>query len=102
MILPPRSEEGRDMSELKTWLEAIAGNNFDAWTRATLITETQKIAFTKPLPPDFEFLGGGFVRLSFECLGLPQDEFCRLSLAFVGAGVAVPGTPYRLRNSRPF
>jgi hypothetical protein len=88
------------MSEYKTWLEAIGADFPDKpWLRELLIREAQKTGFGRLLPPGFEFLGGGFVCLGFENLGLPaEDEW---KLAFVASGVAVPGTPYRLRNVRP-
>jgi hypothetical protein len=89
------------VSEFKTWLAAIEANHTDPWTREMLIREAQKTGFRGPLPPGFEFFGGGFVCLGFENLGLlPEDEW-KLAVAFVAGGVAVPGTPYRLRNVRP-
>lgn len=89
------------MSEFRTWLEAIEANHTDPWTREMLIREAQKTGFRKPLPSGFEFLGEGFVCLGFECLGLPAEDEWGLAVAFVAGGVAVLGTPYRLRNVRP-
>jgi hypothetical protein len=89
------------MSEFKTWLAAIeAGFPDQPWLRELLIREAQKTGFHRPLPPVFEFLGG-FVCLGFACLGLPAVDERKLAVAFVAGGVAVPGTPYRLRNVRP-
>lgn len=91
------------MSEFKTWLEAIEADfPYKPWLREMLIREAQKTGFRKPLPPGFEFLGGGFVCLGFECLGLPAENEWNLAVTFVSGGVALPGTPYRLRNVRPF
>jgi hypothetical protein len=89
------------VSEFKTWLEAIEANHTAPWTREMLIREAQKTGFHRPLPPGFQFLGGGFVCLGFECLGLSAEDEWKLAVAFVAGGVAVPGTPYRLRNVRP-
>lgn len=90
------------MSEFKTWLEAIEADFSDKpWLRELLIREAQKTGFSRPLPLGFQFLGGGFVCLGFECLGLSAEYEWKLAVAFVAGGVAVPGTPYRLRNVRP-
>jgi len=52
-------------------------------------------------PAEFEFLDSGFVDLGFEHLGLAAAELEAVRLAFVGIGVRVPGTTYRLRNLSP-
>ena len=85
-----------------TWLDAIDSNGFDEWTRMTLIIEAQRTKFPGELPAGFGFLGGGFVDLHFESLGLAAADLDAVRLAFVGVGVRVPGTEYRLRNVRPF
>ena len=85
-----------------TWLDAIDANGFDEWTRMTLIIEAQRTKFPGDLPAGFEFLGGGFVDLGFENLGLAAADLDAVRLAFVGVGVRVPGTSFRLRNVRPF
>ena len=87
---------------MTTWLDAIDANGFDGWTRTTLVAEAQRTRFFGDLPPGFEFLSGGFVDLGFEHLGLAAGELEAVRLAFVGIGVRVPGTDYRLRNVRPF
>jgi len=84
-----------------TWLDAIEAGGFDESTRQMLITEAQRTRFTGDVPGVFEFLGGGFVDLGFENLGLPAKELDAVRLAFVGTGVMVPGTGYRLRHLRP-
>lgn len=81
-----------------TWLTAIDARGFDDWTRATLITEAQRTRFPGDLPEEFEFLAGGFVDLGFGNLGLAADEPDALRLAFVGTGVRVPASNFRLRN----
>ena len=83
-----------------TWLDAIDSNGFDEWTRMTLVIEAQRTRFPGDLPAGFEFLGGGFLDLHFENLGLVAADLDAVRLAFVGVGVRVPGTDYRLRNVR--
>lgn len=51
------------------------------------------------LPKELEFLAGPLCDLGFDRLDLPQGEIERIYQAFCGQGVAVPGTPYRLRHS---
>ena len=49
------------------------------------------------VPPELAFLQGD-VDLGFENLGLPSQQQHALKAAFQGAGVAVPGTTYKLRH----
>jgi hypothetical protein len=51
------------------------------------------------LPKELAFLAGSLCDLGFGRLDLPPEEIERLYLAFCGQGVAVPGTPYKLRHS---
>lgn len=51
------------------------------------------------LPDELKFLGWSLADLGFGKLGLPQAEIEQILLAFCGEGVAVPGTPYKLRHS---
>lgn len=51
------------------------------------------------LPDELKFLEGSLVDLGFSRLNLPEAEIERIVLAFCGEGVAVPGTPYKLRHS---
>jgi hypothetical protein len=51
------------------------------------------------LPKELEFLAGSLCDLGFDKLALPESEIEQIYLAFCGQGVAVPGTPYRLRHS---
>lgn len=88
------------MAEFKTWLEAIESNRFDEWTREQLINEMPHTHFVGPLPRELEFLQG-LVDLGFENLGLPDEAFREIMMAFGGKGVRVPGTTYRLRHARP-
>lgn len=51
------------------------------------------------LPKELAFLAGSLCDLGFGRLDLPPREIERIYLAFCGQGVAVPGTPYKLRHS---
>jgi hypothetical protein len=51
------------------------------------------------LPRELAFLAGPLCDLGFGRLDLSPSEIERLYLAFCGPGVAVPGTPYKLRHS---
>ena len=85
-----------------TWLDSILARGFDEGTREMLVNEAQRTRFPGHLPPGFECLQGTFLDLGFENLGLSAEALALVRLAFVGVGVAVPGTPYRLRHARPF
>jgi hypothetical protein len=54
---------------------------------------------SEKLPKELEFLAGSLCDLGFDKLDLPQNDIEQIYLAFCGQGVAVPGTPYRLRHS---
>lgn len=84
-----------------TWLDAIDANGFDGWTRQMLVTEAQRTRFPGDLPPGFGFLRGAFADLGFDRLGLTRGELDAVLGAFVGAGLAVPGSACRLRLVRP-
>ncbi len=51
------------------------------------------------LPDELWFLEGPLVDFGFGKLDLLQAEIEKILRAFCGRGVAVPGTPYRLRHS---
>jgi hypothetical protein len=51
------------------------------------------------LPSELDFLAGALCDLGFSKLDLPEHEIENLYIAFCSQGVAVPGTPYRLRHS---
>src|SRR5262245_39883755 len=80
----------------KTYLESIS--HFDEAVRESLVTWSTSTRFPQ-VPAELSLLRPGFVDLGFENLGLGDEEHKALLLAFVGDGVAVPGTPYRLRYS---
>ena len=80
----------------KTYLESIG--HFSEAVQADLIKWSTRTRFPQ-VPAELSFLRRGFVDLGFEHLGLGDEEHKALLLAFVGDGVAVPGTPYRLRYS---
>lgn len=54
---------------------------------------------SEDLPKELRFLSGHMCNLGFDKLDLPQDQIEQIYRAFAGEGVAVPGTPYRLRHS---
>jgi hypothetical protein len=89
------------MSDFKTWLQAIDANKFGPWTREMLIREAQRTHFVGSLPTGFEFLRGAVADLGFDKLGLADQELNELRLAFVGTGVTIPSTSYRVRCFRP-
>lgn len=78
----------------KTYLETIS--HFSEVMREQLIKEATHTRFEQ-VPLDLAFLRPGLVDLGFERLGLADDDYHALLLAFVGEGAAVPGRPYRLR-----
>lgn len=86
---------------MTTWLDAIASRDFGYWARAMLVTEAQRTRLRGDLPPGFGFLSRAFVDLGFDRLGLTDAGLDAVLRAFVGAGVVVPSTPYRLRFIRP-
>lgn len=51
------------------------------------------------LPNELAFLGGHLCNLGFDKLDVPKSEIERIYRAIAGEGVAVPGTPYKLRHS---
>ena len=78
----------------KTYLESIS--HFSEAVREELIKWSTRTRFPQ-VPAELSFLRPGFVDLGFENLGLGDEEHKALLLAFCGDGVAVPGTPYKLR-----
>jgi hypothetical protein len=78
----------------KTYLESIG--HFSEAVQADLIEWSTRTRFPQA-PAELSFLRPGFVDLGIENLGLGEDEHKALLLAFCGDGVAVPGTPYKLR-----
>lgn len=84
-----------------TWLAAIDANGFDEPTRTVMIREAQRTRFPGHLPAGFEFLRQPFVDLGFDRLGLAPAHLDAVRRAFVGTGVRVPGTGFRLRCVRP-
>lgn len=50
------------------------------------------------VPSELSFLIGSFIDLGFENLELSNNELIKIQRAFIGDGVMIPGTPYKLRN----
>ena len=68
----------------------------------TLI-EGPPATFLGQISPGLEFLFNGNTDLGFENLGLSNDEYARLALAFWrGSGVAIPGTNLKMRQLEAF
>lgn len=86
---------------MTTWLAAIEANGFDGEVRTMMIHEAQHTRFPGYLPAGFECLRGPFADLGFDRLGLAAADLDAVLLAFVGTGVRVPGTNFRLRCVRP-
>lgn len=86
---------------METWIDAIDARGFGGSTRAMLVIEAQRTRFPGDLPPGFGFLRGAFVDLGFDRLGLTDGELDAVLMAFVGAGVKVSDTHFRLRFVRP-
>lgn len=84
------------------WVESIA--HFPAEIQESLLAEQPHTRVWGWVPPELSVLGGPsfLTDLGFENLGLSPVEFRALTRAFSGVGVRVPGTPWRLRNVRPF
>ena len=80
----------------RLYLEYI--NSFDAETQEWLLKEAPHTVFQE-VSTEFKFLDG-VVDLNFENYDLPQPQRIAIYRAFCGEGVAVPGTKYKLRNTR--
>lgn len=86
---------------MTTWLNAIDANGFDGDVRTMMIREAQRTRFPGDLPAGFEFLRGPFVDLGFDRLGLEPADLDAVLRVFIGTGIRVPGTGFRLRFVRP-
>ena len=85
----------------RTWLEQVESRGFDKWMTEVLIVDAQRTHFAGDFPSGFAFLEGGFVDLGFGLLGLTDERLDAVRRAFVGRGVAVVGTDFRIRNLGP-
>jgi hypothetical protein len=79
-----------------TYLQSIS--HFSEAVRDSLITWSTRTCFPQ-VPAELSFLRPGFVDLGFENLGLSEADHKALLLAFCGDGVAIAGTPHKLRFS---
>jgi hypothetical protein len=79
---------------VKTYLQSIS--HFSEAVREELIKWSTRTRFPQA-PAELSFLRPGFVDLGIENLGLGEDEHKALLLAVAGDGVAMSGTPYKLR-----
>jgi hypothetical protein len=78
----------------KTYLESIS--HMDEWVQTSLIKETPHTHF-EDVPHEFSFLIGSHVDLGFENLGLNKEDYKAISLAYVGDGVRIPDSHYKIR-----
>lgn len=65
-----------------------------------IIKEAPHTQIIGELPPELEMLNGAFIDLGFENLAIPAEEKRKLYKAFIGHGVAIPNTNYKLRYTR--
>jgi hypothetical protein len=89
----PSSSQG---VQFRTYLDTL--KQLPPWGRGACVNEAMLTHFVAPVPDDLSLLRGGLADLGFDNLDLPPQEQNKMLLAFVGRGVRVPGTPYRLRN----
>jgi hypothetical protein len=83
-------------AEFKTWLDSL--QVLDAFSRGLCVQEAMLTSFVAPIPVELAFLGEGLAHLGFDHLDLSPQEQDEMLLAFVGRGVRVPGTAFRLRS----
>lgn len=69
-----------------------------------IIKEAPHTRMVGPIPAEFKFLDEptGYVDLGFENLPIDDDEKPIIGKAFLGIGVQIPGTQYKLRHVRSF
>ena len=78
--------------------EAIA--HLSEEVREEIIREAPHTQIVGEIPPGLGVLDGSFIDLGFENLGLSSVDKRAVNLAFVGRGVAMPGTGYKLRYTQ--
>jgi len=68
----------------------------------SIIREAPHTRVEGSLPPELAFLGGAahIVDFGLENLGLGEAGYKAVYAAFIDQGVALPGTPYKLRYTR--
>ena len=83
----------------KTYLERISASFSEgSYQLEALMEEHSFTVFMEPIPTEFTFLRGGVVRNRwFGNLGLTSEARKELHKAYLGNGVVVPGTNYRMR-----
>ena len=81
----------------KTYLETLARLIGVPVPDVEILKWTTRGTRFPEVPEELSFLHSKCVDLGFENLSLSDDEYKALLLAFVGEGVAVPGSPYKLR-----
>lgn len=66
----------------------------------SVIHEAPHTLITGDIPEPLKFLDGNFIDLGFENLGLPREEAAAIYKGFLGSGVGIPGTGYKLRYTK--
>jgi hypothetical protein len=91
--------------ELMTnYLEKLKQSSLSSDAQELVINEAQRTGICGVIPDSLSFLRGGpavFIDLGFEHLGLPSEDLKAVRESFVGNGVGLPGTGYKLRCVRP-
>lgn len=82
----------------KLYIERLGG--LSDTIREEVIGESPHTQIVGEIPPGLEILRGAFVDLGFENLGLDDDTKRAIYLSFVGRGVALPGTGFKLRYTQ--
>ena len=69
------------------------------YVQESIIKESSRTLIRGPLPPELAFVGGAlhFTDLGFGNLELAEAEQRTIYEAYMGEGIGVPGTPYKLR-----
>lgn len=80
---------------MKTYRDSIA--HLPELIQECLIMEQPHTSFRSDVPPEFEFLKGGFVDLGFENLDVSISNLNIIKREFSGRGVRIPGTAYKMR-----
>lgn len=80
------------------YLQKIA--HLDQVIQEQIIREAPHTTIQSHIPIELEFLEGQFVDLGFENMDLPEDQKQAIYRSFVGPGVAIPGTKWKLRYLR--
>ena len=68
--------------------------------KETILKEAPHTRIEGEIPPEWSFLQGSFIDLGFENLQVSQAIKRQILNSFIGNGVAVPNSSYKLRYTR--